>query len=423
MAPRLLIATLLAAVAAATAAPAHAEVVWAVGDGADSGSNDDAVAARIAREGLDRLLYLGDVYDRGTADEFRNYYGPSFGRFYNATSPTPGNHEWDNRASGYDPYWGQRAPRTNGGHYYAFDVGGWHFVSLNTQENVSAGSPQVQWLRQHLASRQGTCTIAFWHRPRYSGGSHGDQADVQPLLDALAGHAVAVLAGHDHNYQRMRPDRGITQWVVGSGGHGLYTVDRSHPRLAVANDTAYGALRLVLSRGPATYEFVGTNGARLDSGSLTCTPPDAAPPPPPQPAPTPAPAPAPPAADEQGTLPSADPAPRVRIRSPRAGARRTRVRTLTGTATVPAGSHLLLTLTRRVTAKRCRGYDGRRFRRVRCSRPATFAVRPKRTGRWKVRLKGRVAPGRYRLTARIKDGSRRITARASSVSFRIRARR
>ena len=54
-------------------------VVWAVGDGANGGSEAKALAARIARGPIDRFLYLGDVYDDGTAEEFAESYAPVYG--------------------------------------------------------------------------------------------------------------------------------------------------------------------------------------------------------------------------------------------------------------------------------------------------------------------------------------------------------
>ncbi len=124
--------------------------VWAVGDGGVAGPADDRLAARVAREGIDRLLYLGDVYETGTATDYAENYAPSWGRFKGITSPTPGNHEWDNRAEGYDRYWGSLAPRNRGGHYYSFNIGGWHFVSLNSHEHSGPGSAQAAWLRRDL---------------------------------------------------------------------------------------------------------------------------------------------------------------------------------------------------------------------------------------------------------------------------------
>lgn len=273
--PRRLLLAVLLAMAAATVLPATAgaDGVWAVGDGAVAGTEDDALAARVQAAGVDRLLYLGDVYERGTASDYRQNYDPSWGRFKAITSPTPGNHEWGNRAVGYDPYWGALAPRTGDGHWYSFNHAGWHFVSLNSEENTSSASAQVAWLRADLARYPGTCTVAFWHRPRYSAGGHPDAPEVQPFWDALAAHAAIVVNGHDHDYQRFSPVRGITQIVVGSGGRRtLDPVNRSDPRLAFADDTHLAALRLRLAGRGATYDLIDGDGVRRDSGSVGCRP-------------------------------------------------------------------------------------------------------------------------------------------------------
>ena len=251
--------------------PAAVSTVWAVGDGGVSGADDDAVAARIQQEGLDHFLYLGDVYESGTAQEYATNYQTSFGRFKSITSPTPGNHEWPRRAEGYDPYWGSRVRQPDGGHHYSFDIGGWHVVSLNSEDS-STVERQRQWLVGDLARYSGTCTIAFWHRPRYNAGRHGEALSMDPLYDTLSGHAVALLTGHDHNYQRYPPFQGIAQFVVGTGGNGHYPVNESDSRLAASNDTAFGALRMELGDTGMRYEFVRTDGARLDSGTLPCTP-------------------------------------------------------------------------------------------------------------------------------------------------------
>ena len=246
--------------------------VWAVGDGGVTGPTDDALAARVAREGIDRLLYLGDVYETGTPEEYRTLYHPSWGRFKRITHPTPGNHEWGNRSVGYDPYWGKRAPRHRGGHYYSFNIGRWHFVSLNSHEDSGPRSSQAAWLTRDLKRYRGTCTIAFHHRARYTAGPHGDAPDLEPLYKRLAGRAVALLSGHDHNYQRLRPRRGITQFIVGSGGRELERVDTSDRRLAAFDFRSHGALRMELRHGLLRYRFVRTNGTSRDVGSRRCRP-------------------------------------------------------------------------------------------------------------------------------------------------------
>jgi len=210
---RLLLAVLLAmAVATGLPATAGADGVWAVGDGAVAGTEDDALAARVQAAGVDRLLYLGDVYERGTASDYRQNYDPSWGRFKAIISPTPGNHEWGNRAVGYDPYWGALAPRTGDGHWYSFNHAGWHFVSLNSEEDTSSASAQVAWLRADLARYPGTCTVAFWHRPRYSGRAGGPRGDCgerpRPRLPAfLPGERHHPARGGKRRAPNARPGK------------------------------------------------------------------------------------------------------------------------------------------------------------------------------------------------------------------------
>ena len=252
------------------AAPAHRAVLWAVGDGADGGAAGRAVAARIAASRFDRLLYLGDVYEHGTAADFRRKYAPAFGRFAARTAPTPGNHDWPHHATGYDPYW-RRALGAPLPHWYAFRAGGWEVLSLDSEAPHGRGSPQERWLRARLRGG-GTCRIAFWHRPRFSAGSHhGDQRDMAPLWDDLRGRAAIALAGHEHDMQRLRPIDGITEFVSGAGGADRYRLRRD-PRLAFGDDTSYGALRLDLRPGAADYAFVSAAGRVLDRGTIRCRP-------------------------------------------------------------------------------------------------------------------------------------------------------
>ncbi len=280
---RLAVACALAAAAIlAAASPASAQYVWAVGDGGVVEPSDDQLAAYIEQSGpFDRFLYLGDVYETGTKDEFDLYYHPSYGRFKTKSSPTPGNHEWDNRAVGYDPYWGSLAPQTNGGHWYSFDHANWHFVSINTMEPFTAGSPQIAWLKEDLARYRGTCTIAFMHHPRYTatdGVGVTERPGHEDLWNALKGHAVALLTGHDHNYERFQPVDGMAQFIVGTGGRAHHGVNEADPRLGYANDQVFGALRLQLTRGSAHYAFYPTGAADpVDSGTLSCAPHDALP--------------------------------------------------------------------------------------------------------------------------------------------------
>lgn len=251
--------------------PPRDAVIWAVGDGANGSDAGRAVAARIAAGRVDRLLYLGDVYERGTRTDFARRYATTFGRLAAKTAPTPGNHDWANSATGYDPYW-RRALHRRPADWYAFRAGGWQLLSLNSEAPHDRGSAQEQWLRVRLRA-PGTCRIVFWHRPRYSAGTHhGDQPDMAALWDDVRGHAAIVLAGHEHDMQRLKPIDGITEFISGAGGNGHYPLHRGDARLAFGNDRDYGALRLRLRSGRATYAFTTTDGRVLDHGTIRCHP-------------------------------------------------------------------------------------------------------------------------------------------------------
>jgi acid phosphatase type 7 len=243
-------------------------VVWAVGDGATDSPQAAKVAQFIADADVDRLLYLGDVYDRGTSEEFETNYEPTYGALAALTAPTPGNHEAPLAKQGYDPYWEEAlgAPTPP---YYAFRVSGWQVLSLNSEIDHESGSAQLRWLHRRVA-RGGDCRIAFWHRPRFSAGLHGDEPDVAPLWNSVRGRARIVLVGHDHDMQRFRPRSGITEFVSGAGGASLYGVDESDPRLRFSNDSQYGALRLELRPTQADYSFVTVAGEVLDRGRVSC---------------------------------------------------------------------------------------------------------------------------------------------------------
>jgi acid phosphatase type 7 len=256
---------------AQTPQPPQRAVVWAVGDAATPNAGARRLAANIRAARPDRFLYLGDVYEHGTAREFRLNYHPLYGPLAPITDTTPGNHEWANRFSGYYPYWraqrGRRQPP-----WSSTTLAGWEILALNSQADHGPGSRQLRWLRRAVAEPEGDCRIAFWHRPRFTAGAYEDAPDVAPLWDVLRGGAKAVLSGHDHNLQRLRPRNGIRQYVAGAGGASAYALDGNDPRLVWGRAGRVGALRIVLEPGHATFEFRDVGGRLLDRSPRDCTP-------------------------------------------------------------------------------------------------------------------------------------------------------
>ena len=262
--------------------PGRPVIVAAVGDGASGETAAQQVTDLIASWNPNLLLYLGDVYEEGTPVEFYNWYGVGdrfYGRFREITNPTVGDHEHEGGvAPGYYDYWGA-VPDA-----YRFEVAGWRIISLNSNKQVTPGSPQYGWLEQELRDHPVPCTIVFLHHPIYSIGTQGSSLRVEGLWPLLVLHGVdLVLSGHDHNYQRWVPldssgnpsPTGVTQFVVGTGGHGIRAFAAHDDRLAKGIDAvplAFGALRLELNPDGARFEFINVNGHVLDSGSVPCRP-------------------------------------------------------------------------------------------------------------------------------------------------------
>lgn len=233
------------------------------------------------------VLTLGDhQYNSGTTSEFMASYDPTWGRVKSKTYPSVGNHEYGtSNASGYFNYFGARAGDPTKG-YYSFDLGGWHFLAINSNctrisGGCAVGSPQYQWVAADLAANPARCTIAFWHHPRYSSGHDGDATFMADIWNKLydAG-AEMVLAGHSHNYERFAPQgktanldeaRGIREFVVGTGGAFFTGISTVKPNSVARQNTTFGVLELTLRTNDYSWRFVPEAGKTFsDSGSGTC---------------------------------------------------------------------------------------------------------------------------------------------------------
>ncbi|MFC9254678.1 metallophosphoesterase [Amycolatopsis thailandensis] len=244
--------------------------VAAVGD--VCGSSCNQTAPLIKNMNPQALILAGDnAYDSGSLSEYKSKFDPYYGQFRSITYPTPGNHEYNTSgAAGYFEYFGTRAGERGKG-YYSFDVGDWHFVALNSNITHSSGSAQVTWLKNDLAASTKPCTAAFFHHPRFSRGTHGDDTSVNPFFQTLYdAKADLVVVGHDHNYQRFAPSRpdgkrddvnGVRQLLIGTGGRGYYNFDQSSAAVQeVGNTNTFGVSRLTLTASDYRSDFVPVSG-------------------------------------------------------------------------------------------------------------------------------------------------------------------
>jgi hypothetical protein len=261
-------------------------VLVGAGDIADCDTTDDTATAALV-DGIEGTVFTaGDnAYPEGRAQDFQDCYGPTWGTFKDRTRPVPGNHDWATKdLKGYLDYFGAAAA-PQGVPWYSYDLGTWHVVVLDSMcdetGGCEAGSAQGRWLAADLAANDARCTLAIWHAPRFSSGSeHGNDADVAPFWDALyAAGADVVVNGHDHDYERFAPQdpdgredrqRGIREFVVGTGGKELRTFKEPRPNSELRAAVSHGVLKLVLHRDSYDWSFIPTGGTFADSGSGPC---------------------------------------------------------------------------------------------------------------------------------------------------------
>jgi hypothetical protein len=258
-------------------------ILLVAGDIATCTNDFDEATARILDANPDAIVApLGDnAYVDGTASEFANCYGPTWGRHLARSMPAVGNHEYRTPgATGYYGYFGEKAGEPGKG-YYSYDLGEWHVVVLNSNIAHDAASPQLAWLRSDLAANPGACTLAYWHHPRFSSGNHGNDSRESAIWDALYAYDVdVVLNGHEHSYERFAPqtpagiaddERGIRAFVIGTGGTLLRGMGTLKANSETFNSTSHGVLKLTLSADSYAWQFLAIAGQSFtDSGSGRC---------------------------------------------------------------------------------------------------------------------------------------------------------
>lgn len=255
-------------------------VLVGAGDIAGCSSDGDEATAALLDTIPGTVFTLGDnAYSSGTAEQFAECYHPSWGRHRERTRPVPGNHDYGTPgAAPYFDYFGENAGEPGKG-YYSYDLGDWHVIALNSEIDIEAGSEQLAWLAADLAANPATCTVAYWHHPRFSSGSHGSDSDLRDLWRMLDEAGVDLaLTGHDHDYERFAPQDadgnadpdGIRQFVVGTGGADLRPFDGVEPNSERRIDGTAGVLKLELYEDSYRWTFIATDGTVRDEGEGAC---------------------------------------------------------------------------------------------------------------------------------------------------------
>ncbi|MFZ0534798.1 MAG: metallophosphoesterase, partial [Anaerolineales bacterium] len=248
---------------------ANAPVLVGAGDIAICNSNGTIATSQLLDNIAGSVFTAGDNAQlEGAESEFINCYDPTWGRHKARTYPVPGNHDYNTPgASAYYAYFGTAAGEPGKG-YYSYDLGSWHIIALNSVIDVNAGSIEEQWLRTDLAAHPNTCTLAYWHYPRFSSGTtHGSNDHMGALWQALYDYgADVVINGHEHIYERFaaqnpqgvaEPARGIREFIVGTGGaYTDYPIGTPIANSEVINNNTYGVIKLTLHATSYDWEFI-----------------------------------------------------------------------------------------------------------------------------------------------------------------------
>jgi hypothetical protein len=260
--------------------------IAAIGDIGWCGSPGMARTARLLRSLSGIVILAGDLaYMRGRTEDFANCFEPDFGQFRARWRPVPGNHEYEDRdANGYFTYFGGAAGPTRDG-WYSFHAGAWQVLMLNSEQPAHGGvieertSSQYLWARQELRTNPSRCTMAVWHRPFASSGPNGPTPYMRDMWQLLIDNqAELVISAHDHFYERFGPmnaayqpsERGVRQFIAGSGGAPLYRAVGRFPNSARIVE-AFGVLKMTLHAGSYDWEFIdATTSTVQDSGQAQC---------------------------------------------------------------------------------------------------------------------------------------------------------
>jgi hypothetical protein len=256
--------------------------VAAIGDYGLAGQPEADVAALIDRWGVDSIVTAGDNnYMDGAAEtidanigQYYHAYIAPYGGTYGAGAtenrffPALGNHDW--YTPGAQPYLDYFTLPGNE-RYYTVRRGPIEFFILDTDphepDGYAADSAQAQWLQQQLAASDAPWKIVALHYPPYSSSArHGSDRMVQWPYAAWG--ADAVIAGHDHLYERLQ-ENGTLYFVNGAGGKDLYPFKPwPVPGSVVRYNQDYGAQLINATAQCLNISFFSRTDALIDSVTL-----------------------------------------------------------------------------------------------------------------------------------------------------------
>ena len=162
--------------------------------------------------------------------------------------------------------------------YKPFNMGGERYYTYN-RKNVRffvldsdlMDPKQVEWIKQQLKDSKSDWKICYFHHPLYSdGGRHGSEVDLRVTLESsfIQYGVNVVYAGHDHVYERLKPQKGIYYFVSGSAGQ-LRPGDLHRSAMTEAGFDQDQSFMLNEIDGDDLYfQVISRTGKTVDSGSI-----------------------------------------------------------------------------------------------------------------------------------------------------------
>ncbi|HEX8845804.1 MAG TPA: metallophosphoesterase [Pyrinomonadaceae bacterium] len=212
------------------------------------------------------ILMMGDnLYKGEKADDYKKKFEEPYRRLLDEKVKfyaTLGNHDESNQRF-YENF------NMNGNEYYRFKKGNVAFYSLNSNY---MDKKQVKWLEDELSKDTSEWKVAYFHHPPYSsGGKHGSETDLREVVEPifLKYGVNVVFAGHEHFYERIKPQKGIYYFISGAGGKlRKGDIKDNSPLTAKAFDTDLSFMLLEVVGDKMYFQVVSRAGAIVDSGIL-----------------------------------------------------------------------------------------------------------------------------------------------------------
>jgi predicted phosphodiesterase len=219
-----------------------------------------------ARFAFDFVLMLGDNMYGGESPsdfvkKFERPYKPLLDagvKFY----ATLGNHDEPSQRF-YKPF------NMDGNRFYKFKKGDAEFFVLDSTYMTPA---QVEWVRDSLERSDAEWKIAYFHHPIYSSGEkHGSETDLRVLIEPLflQNGVDVVVAGHEHFYERLKPQKGIYYFTAG-GSAKLRKGNISDRSALTAKgfDTDNSFMLVEIAGDRMYFETISRKAQVVDSGDL-----------------------------------------------------------------------------------------------------------------------------------------------------------